>query len=96
MQHSPYIKLVKGAILRAIPKPYKAMASIQDQIQFYRSERTDAWSKGDQANARKLQQRNQELKQVEQRHPEAAEARSPQGVVCALNPSNIKCRVYDD
>jgi hypothetical protein len=72
------------------------MASIQDQLQTYRSELANAQSKGDQAIARKLEQRIKELEEFEQRHPEAETAPSPLEVFCDLNPSNINCRVYDD
>jgi hypothetical protein len=72
------------------------MASIHDQLQSYRSELADALNKGDQAIARKLEQRIAELEQYQQRHPEAAEAPSPLEVFCDLNPSNMNCRVYDD
>jgi hypothetical protein len=72
------------------------MSSIQDQLQTYRSELQDAQAKGDQAIARKLEQRIQELEQYQQRHPEETEAPSPLEVFCDLNPSNMNCRVYDD
>jgi hypothetical protein len=74
----------------------EAMATIHDQLQSYRSELATAQSKGDQAIARKLEQRIQDLEAYQQRHPEAAEAPSPLEVFCDLNPSNINCRVYDD
>ncbi|MEB3242849.1 MAG: CP12 domain-containing protein [Cyanobacteriota bacterium] len=72
------------------------MASIHEQLQSYRAELSEAQSKGDQAIARKLEQRIQELEEYQQRHPEAADAPSPLEVFCDLNPSNINCRVYDD
>ncbi|MFM1799353.1 MAG: hypothetical protein RLZZ117_1631 [Cyanobacteriota bacterium] len=72
------------------------MSSIQDQLQTYRSELQDAQAKGDQAIARKLEQRIQELEQYQQRHPEETEAPSPLEVFCDLNPSNMNCLVYDD
>lgn len=72
------------------------MANIHDQLQSYRSELADAQSKGDQAIARKLEQRIAELEEYQQRHPETGEAPSPLEVFCDLNPSNMNCRVYDD
>ncbi|MEY4352194.1 MAG: hypothetical protein RLZZ609_435 [Cyanobacteriota bacterium] len=72
------------------------MATIQEQLQCYRLELADAEQKGDQAVARKLVQRIQELEAYQQRHPDTAEAPSPLEVFCDLNPSNINCRVYDD
>ncbi|MFN7677483.1 MAG: CP12 domain-containing protein [Cyanobacteriota bacterium] len=72
------------------------MATIHEQLQTYRSELEEAKSKGDQAIARKLEQRIQDLEEYQQRHPETAEAPSPLEVFCDLNPSNINCRVYDD
>ncbi len=72
------------------------MASIHDQLQSYRSQLADAQTKGDQAIARKLEQRIAELEEYQKRHPEAAEAPSPLEVFCDLNPSNMNCRVYDD
>ncbi|MEB3300813.1 MAG: CP12 domain-containing protein [Cyanobacteriota bacterium] len=72
------------------------MAKIKPDRNARRVELAAAESKGDQAVARKLEQRIQELEAYQQRHPEAAEAPSPLEVFCDLNPSNINCRVYDD
>ena len=72
------------------------MATINEQLQAYRSNLAEAQSKGDQMTARKVEQQINELQAFQQRHPEEAEAPSPFEVFCDLNPSDINCRVYDD
>lgn len=72
------------------------MATIDGQLQTYRSALAEAQAKGDQAIARKPQQQLSDLEAYQQRHPEEADAPSPLEVFCDLNPSNINCRVYDD
>ena len=72
------------------------MASINDQLQTYRSALVEAQARGDQAVARKIEQQIKELEDFQQRHPEEADAPSPFEVFCDLNPSDINCRVYDD
>jgi hypothetical protein len=72
------------------------MASIQAQIEAYRSALGEAQTKGDQATARKLEQQISELEAFQQRHPEEVDAPSPFEVFCDLNPSDVNCRVYDD
>jgi hypothetical protein len=72
------------------------MASINDQLQTYRSALVEAQARGDQAVARKIEQQIKELEEFQQRHPEEADAPSPFEVFCDLNPSDINCRVYDD
>jgi hypothetical protein len=72
------------------------MASIGEQLQSYRSALADAQAKGDLAIARKIEQQLRELKDFQERHPDAAEAPTPFEVFCDLNPGDINCRVYDD
>ena len=72
------------------------MATIADQLQAYRSAITEAQAKGEQATANKIAKHIRELEEFQQRNPEEAEAPSPFEVFCALNPSDINCRVYDD
>ncbi len=72
------------------------MATIDDQLQVYRSALAEAEAKGDQAIARKLNQQIKDLQAFRERHPEASQAPSPLEVFCDLNPSDVNCRVYDD
>ncbi len=72
------------------------MATIENQLQTYRTAFAEAEAKGDQAIARKLKQQIEDLLAFQQRHPEAVDAPSPLEVFCDLNPANINCRVYDD
>jgi hypothetical protein len=72
------------------------MATIADQLAAYRTSLTEAESRGDQAQARKLTQQITELEAFQTRHPEETEAPSPLEVFCDLNPSNVNCLVYDD
>jgi len=88
-----------GYIHRADPglhRGHDPMASINDQLQTYRSGLVEAQARGDQAVARKIDQQIKELEDFQQRHPEEADAPSPFEVFCDLNPSDINCRVYDD
>lgn len=72
------------------------MASIVSQLESYRSAMAQAKAKGDDATARKLEQQIQDLEDFQARHPGEQEAPSPFEVFCELNPSDEKCRVYDD
>lgn len=72
------------------------MASIGEQLQSYRTTLAEAQAQGDQAIARKIEQQLAELEAFQQRHPEEAEAPSALEVFCDLNPSSVRCRVYDD
>jgi len=72
------------------------MATIAEQLQTYRAELAQAQSQGDQAVARKLEEKIQELVEFQERHPEESQAPSALEVFCDLNPSNVRCRVYDD
>jgi len=72
------------------------MATIAEQLQAYQADLAQAQSNGDQAVARKVEQKIRELAEFQERHPEEFQAPSALEVFCDLNPSNIKCRVYDD
>ena len=65
-------------------------------IHSYRSDLEQAQANGEHAIARKLEQQIRDLETFQQRYPEEREAPSTLEVFCDLNPSNIKCRVYDD
>lgn len=72
------------------------MATISAQLESYRTALATAKAQGDGAVARKLEQQISELQDYQARHPESTDAPSPLEVFCDLNPSNQKCKVYDD
>jgi hypothetical protein len=72
------------------------MATIADQLQSYQSALAEADRQGDAATKRKIEQHIQDLRDFQERHPEATEAPTPMEVFCDLNPSDIHCLVYDD